>query len=260
MRQTVALIVSIALGLVAVFAMKMYLDREKQSTRSQYETVNVLVAVRRLPIQHRITKEDIRPFAIPQDCATPDMCTPDKEEQIVGRILRREIFRAGFITESDFNKPEVRGVSNVPKGRRLISLPVNQISGVSGLIQPGNHVDILYTFNYGKPGASEQQYKTILLLGDVTVHATDHYTVMQPQGSSNKFKQAYSAVTLSVTPEESSLLASTGLIGKFTMTLRPSEDFSPSIPSVEITMQNLETLARQVNEKRQGKKETPNKP
>jgi pilus assembly protein CpaB len=70
--------------------------------------------------------------------------------------------------------------SELPRGQRALTIAVNEVTGVGGLIRPGNFVDIFGTFQFGRPvsaGAqgqlqyADQRTETRLLMQSVLVVA-----------------------------------------------------------------------------------------
>ncbi len=249
MRQALALVISIVLGLLAVFAMKNYINREKNTTEKTEEMVKVLFVKRHLAAGTKLMLADIQPKDFPLSSITPDMVKIHEKIEIEGKVIRREINRGGPLFHSDFLSERRKIVSSIAKGRRLVSLPVNQISGVSGLIKPGNRVDILLTLTSTEK-TQKNLTKTILLLQNVSIYATDSQTATISERFGLKKKRSYSTLTLSATPTEAALLTNAVSLGSISFILRSNDDFGRTPSNLTINVQNIEQKAREANEKR----------
>lgn len=104
----------------------------------------------------------------------------------------------------------------VRPGMRAASVEVNQVSGVSGFILPGDRVDMLVTVE--KLQNPEEAY-TQTILQDVEVLAAGMKTTTQD----NK-PLAVQAVTLLVEPKEAEIMAHATRQGAITLVLRARED------------------------------------
>jgi pilus assembly protein CpaB len=249
MRQAFALIISIALGLLAVFAMKNYIAQEKKSSVQKIDMVEVLFSKRHLPPKTVLQRSDVYPSFLPSGSVTPDMVKPHEFIEINGLSVHREVNRGGPLFHSDFLSTQRKYISEVQKGRRLISIAVNQISGVSGLIRPGQRVDILYSTVESSFGAAKGQSQTVMLLENVSVHATDDKTVDIPLAFNQK-RAGYSTVTFSVTPTEAVILTNASRQGVITLALRSKDDFTPSALKGNINDKNLLDSAKRANAER----------
>lgn len=73
----------------------------------------------------------------------------------------------------------------VPKGKRAVSIKVDNVSGVSGLIKPGDYVDIIGTFDYTE--GKEAKSQTVSILQNVLVLAVGQEVI---GGAAKKAKKA----------------------------------------------------------------------
>ena len=73
--------------------------------------------------------------------------------------------------------------STIDLGMRAISVPINDTSGVSGLIQPRSHVDVLFT----KPGSDKFHGQTSFNFSDDTLNARNPYAANKPPFQSRQY-------------------------------------------------------------------------
>lgn len=255
MKQSLALIISIGFGLLAVFAMKNYMERERSVGLKKENLVEVLFSKRHLDAKSVLQRSDVQVKALPSSAVSPDMVKPHEVIEIEGQAILREINRGGPFFHSDFLGSQGRSMSEVNVGRRLISVSVSLVTGVSGLVKPGHRVDLFYTHSAAERQKSSSGLETILLLENVSVHAIDAQTVNVP---SRRDRRQYSTLTLSVTPQEAALLTQAGRGGVITFAIRAKEDFERFGAALRVDDENLMDLARASNAARWGGVEVPN--
>lgn len=244
MRQKIALVASIILGLITVFAMKVYIDKQKQDATPDVETTYVFVANKRLTKGQRVTEEMFKKTKLPTDMSTPDMVTPTSVSLVANKVINRNVDRGGLLMQSDFIRAEKRTSSIIPKGKRLMTIAVDQVTGISGLIKPGNKVDILWTRSLRKVGSGgDNNQKTITLLSKVSVYAID--SVTSPFINPSKKRASYRSVTLFITPREAPIVATAQETGKLTLILRPMQE---TVIDVKIPTIQLEDVEREAGE------------
>lgn len=246
MRQAIALLISVALGLLAVFAMRNQMAQETSQGQTAEERVAVLFAKRLLLEQSDVKKSDTMIKLLPISAVTDDMVKPHELVEIQEKSLSREVNREGPLFHSDFIAGGKAKSVGLQPGRRLVSIPVNQINGVSGLIRPGHRIDLLYSTTHSK--RSESGSSTSVLLENVHVHAIDSQTV--DLGARTNRKGSYSTITLNVSPEEAPLLVAASRSGQITCTLRSTKDMDPGRVQGDVKPADIEALARRLNQKR----------
>ena len=151
-------------------------------------------------------------------------------DAFAGWVARERIGAGDPVTETKIVQPGSRGfaAAALQPGMRAVSVQVNKTSDVSGLVLPGDHVDILITHSLSSPGGGSgpsQHQAAETVLHDVRVLAVD-------QKLDNKGGEAIVAqsVTLEVTPKESEVIAVAAEMGKLWLSLR-----SLSSSPVELT-------------------------
>jgi len=120
--------------------------------------------------------------------------------------------------------------ATIESGKRALSVPITDISGVAGLIQPRMHVDVLFT----RVGSMSEALTTVVL-EDVIVLSTGKNTEVQPAQTAGASQSANAAtpnatlqraVTLLVTPEEAGKLELAKNQGRLSLALRNPLDRS----------------------------------
>src|SRR6266403_5442769 len=123
------------------------------------KTVAIQAAARDLAAGTRLRAEDLKPMRVPEKDA-PRMAILDAK-QALDRPLLFPVTAGEPITTAKI--ASLAGAEGLPSmiemGKRAISVPVTDQSGVAGLIQPRAHVDVLFT----KPGSVAEAVTTTIL-------------------------------------------------------------------------------------------------
>jgi pilus assembly protein CpaB len=110
----------------------------------------------------------------------------------------------------------------IQKGKRALSVRVNEVIGVAGYVLPGTHVDVIATAN---PSSRTEDITTKVVLSNVEVLAAG--TRLEQDTPDGKPMQV-TVVTLLVTPDESERLTLASTEGKIQLALRnPLDTESP---------------------------------
>jgi pilus assembly protein CpaB len=145
-------------GLVAmVGAQRMLADRTPQ-----VDTVRVLVARVDIDAGVKLDKESVMFRDLARDSVPEGAIV--SEEQFQERALRSRAYAGQVLLVAQLGEKGVFGSSiKIPKGMRLVSLPVTATMTHSGIMKAGDRVDIVLTYQTNKPGVGTQFHtKTIL--------------------------------------------------------------------------------------------------
>ena len=195
--------------------------------------VRVIVAARELPPGTLLRAIDLTAKPFPRDLVKPDAMVDDDEARAVllGALVQRGIATGAPITTADLLRNRDRGFLSavLAPGTRAVSIGVDPITGVSGLIWPGDHVDVILTQEIQR--ATEATGRRIIgetVLSNVRVIAIDQdITQGTPQGSSVAGKLA-STVTLQANADEAERLAVAQQMGHLSLAIRAFSDTLPS--------------------------------
>lgn len=139
-------------------------------------------------------------------------------EDVVGQITIAPILRGEQVVGS---KLVAQGTNTglaikIPEGKRAISINASGSAGVDGLIRPGDHVDILATFQNVPYGGGAANVVTRIL---------PNVLVLAVGGSMDENAQSTTgSITLAVSSEEAEVLAFTEDSAKIRLVLRPIGD------------------------------------
>jgi len=258
-KQKLILISGVVLGIVAIMMTKMYLDQQKQEAQVQAkrslakmqanQTV-VLVAKQDIPSGSVIESGMIDSSIVPNQFIQPQAVT--SIDRVLGMITLAPISKGEQISLSKLSKSRRENAAgglagNTPAGKRAISISVDSIASVSGMVRPGDYVDVIATLQVpvqGPDGQLSSQIAVVPLFQNVLVLAVGQNTGFSG-GSGSRYStdkesggSSSGLITLALGPQEANLIAFVQEQGKMRLTLR-----SPADANVEpVVPANWETL------------------
>lgn len=250
MAKKKLLIAAIIVGLLAAGLMFLYANQMAQEKKELIgETRPVVKAARNIPAGTPLTQELITTEQVPVKFLPPNPVMEKDVDIYLGTPLAVNVQEGAMILTSDFSVAEVsRDLSSkIPEEERALSIPVDAVSGVSGLLTPGDRVDILGTFPVSSKdelipdaqGGGSVGYVTMTLLQNVTLLAAGQR--ISSVGQQDR-RSTYSTVTLSLTIDEAELLTIAQTRGKLTLLLRNRDDVAVAAVSKQTLKQVLEKL------------------
>lgn len=254
--RTIALIVAVALGIVAALGVRSYLKKQERQYEQQYREVDVAAAGRSIDAGEELTRDMIAFQKKPQkSLSSLDIVRLDVDRYL-GRKVNRNIDRGSQIMVSDFTRRRPESAARaLPDGMRAMSINVDAVTGVSGLINPGDSVDILATITEGEGRAKLEaaSVKTMRVLSDVTVLAVDNRMSATSNSLDTRrgYGRNYANLTLAVTPMESQLLVYLQEHATLTFVLRPQTEVGQEGELPEVSASNVTELAKEANKERQ---------
>jgi pilus assembly protein CpaB len=164
-----------------------------------------------LPVGTQLKAEMIKSVSFLEDSLPPGSFSDPNE--LVGRVVIAPLERQELILESRLAPKDVKrgGMAAILKpGKRAISIAGNKNLGVSGLVNPGDRVDILLTTTAGKGKINKTIFENVLIL------ATGAQLSKNPEGKTSPVD----SYTLEVTPEQAEKVILAASEGKIHFALR----------------------------------------
>jgi len=155
------IVIPLALGLVALLLTFQYISQREKALGLMAEPVPVLVAKQDLPRLTRLDETVVEVRQVPRQYLQPGVLTAVKEAH--NQVTNTPVLKGEQVlgTKLVAYGVETGLAIKVPKGLRAVTLSVNDVSGLAGLIQPGNFVDVMGTFEFGDIKQSNQKTFTI---------------------------------------------------------------------------------------------------
>ncbi len=192
--------------------------------------VRMLVAARPLSIGTLLKDDDLREMEVPGDTVPDGAFVGGQESQaeLRGALLRRFVDPNSPIIRTDVLRPRDRGflAAVLRPGTRAISIGVDVVTGASGLIWPGDEVDLILTqnLNTGEQGRESPGRRVVgeTILSAVRVIAVDQQ-ISHSGTDTTAGRVVARTVTLEVTPEQAERVAVAMQLGRISLVVRSIE-------------------------------------
>jgi pilus assembly protein CpaB len=222
----VLLLATTALGLMAY-----NMNQAKQvSTEVQAPlpaTVGYFVAARPLPRGTLARDEDFTVRSVPRERvpAGAILETPDSKAGLPGSLLRRFVDAGSAVTLDDILRPRDRGflASVLAPDSRAISIKVDEESGVSGLIRPGDHVDVVLTQVFEKADPARRAMSETVLR-NVRIIAIDQEIAQGGRSVGAALGKMAQTVSLELAPEQVKKITVAKQLGTLSLAVRAAVD------------------------------------
>ena len=190
--------------------------------------VRMLVAARPLSIGTLLKDEDFREQEMAAEEVPEGAFTSGSASlaELRGALLRRFIDPNQPVLNTDVLRPRDRGflAAVLRPGTRAISIGVDVVTGASGLIWPGDEVDMILTQNLQERGNDSPGRRVVgeTILSGVRVIAVDQQ-ISHTGTESTTARVVARTVTLEVTPEQAERLAVAQQLGRISLVVRAIE-------------------------------------
>lgn len=164
--RIIIVIVALVLGGTAAILAAGYLKGARTEIEAQSEPVKVLVAKEDLP--RGLTAEDLVARKLIAEQEVPRRFVPagavSSARTLEGMVLAVPLSAGEFVTQGRFQFPSTAGLAySVPEDFVALSLPVDAVRGVAGLVKPGDHVVVFATVETAKKGQAKQKTTKLLI-------------------------------------------------------------------------------------------------
>lgn len=226
---------AIILGLIGVYLANDFIQHRittyEAQLRGDAKTMQVVVPKTDLPAGARVAADDMAIREIPVAYVHRDAVTPDKFDVAEGQGLSFQVDQGKPLLWAHLESGKTPTFSGkLPNGKRAITVPVDEINSISGMLQPKDKIDLVLTMN------RDGNKATFPLLQDVLVLATG--IQISPERASGNAPERFSTVTLQATPEEANMIILAQDAGKLTAVLRHPED-GKILPRERLTVAHL---------------------
>lgn len=239
-KTVVLLAVAVGSGLLAMLGVQQAMSTQQAQPE---ETVQVLVARQDIEVGVQLTEQNVEFRAMPVSAVPQDPVL--KPEQYERRSPTYALKAGDIVRVSKLSAPNVFGKSTqIKEGMRVVSIPVDDTHTVSGLLSPGDRVDVLVTYNH-RSTRGQPVTKTLILLEYVEVFATDDKTQREANAPGGDAKNKTRNVALLLAPEHVPYIMLAQSKGKLGLAWRRRDDDTvASVGSInEEALEELKGLA-----------------
>lgn len=229
-RNWILLAIAVAFGLFAVLIANAWFsgkEQQQEQTAQRQEMTRIVVASAPLEFGSRLSDQNVRlqdwpANAVPQGAfrSLPDALKND-------RVALRAMVQGEPVLASNVSGIDGRATlaALLPAGMRAVSVPVNDVRGVSGFVLPGTLVDVLLTRKIPGEGSTNEDMRSDVILENVQVLAIDQ--VADDKQADPKVART---ATLAVSLFDAQRLAVAEKIGTLSLALRRIEDSAGAAP------------------------------
>jgi len=200
------------------------------------QTISIVVATQDIPAFTTISAEMVTTQSMNVDAAPSGAL--ENVQQAIGQLAQTQILKDQPVTQVNVApRTASHGLTFViPQGLRAVTVALDAISGVGGFVYPGDHVDVLATFEQDKITLTRTilQNVEVLAMNELTTRPATGQRQVGPADAGAQTGQgeeaeapaaeAVRSATLAVTPDQAEALILSAFKGSVHMVLRPRED------------------------------------
>lgn len=244
-KRIINLLVGIGFAIIAILLIHRQMMQNEariQELIRQGQIVEVVIAKTDIAKETTITADMVELKRVAAKSLQPNDLT--SLDSVIGKFAVADVLKGQHLN-SEMVKPllSIRFLSErIPQGFRAITIPVDKLSAIEGLIKPDDKVDIIGTFTFPSGGPPV----VITLFQGVKILATNkNISPYRADGKSD-------TVTLAVKNDDVKTLAYSLEIAKIRLVLRTaldtSEDFEYSALTLDGLMNKLNMVQRPVEQ------------
>jgi pilus assembly protein CpaB len=241
--RRITLLVAVVLAVGTGILTLRYLTAINASSQAQQQAVElktVLIVNRDIPARSKITPDELEQVRRPTS-EVPQQALSDPK-QAEGDVALITIPQGSTLTATTIGEPAEVGLTfRLKPGMRAVSIPVDKVKAVSGLLQPGDRVDVMAAVSKGT-GIPPKTFTiirgaTILAINEQLEQTGSGNASPPPDGSNPGSGGA--TVTLGVTPEQADLLTVADLNTTLRLALRSPQEPVRSLPAETLEFADL---------------------
>ena len=217
-KTWIVLGVALGIGGVAAYAARSFLTNQMEAidARGKGNTVTVIVAKGDIGKGVRLSSDNLALRPIPVEFAHSVALQPKDFERVRGQTLAYSVKSGEMILWGLMETQKVPTFSaRVETGHRAMTVQVDEINSISGMLEPGDTIDLMVTLD------QKGKKVTFPLLQKVQVMATGQRSVDDPKSGE---RHQYSTVTIDTTPKQAHNVIVARETGKLTALLRNPQD------------------------------------
>ena len=228
-KNWLILLAALGVGGLAAMSTKNYIAQKIESIEAKDKAmVKVVVAKQDLVKGSMLSGENMATRDIPKQWVHSDAITPDQFNRADGARLALPANAGEPVLWAQVeNEKEGSFSTKLEMGRRAVTLPVDEISSISGMLAPDDLIDIIVSVQ------KDSRSYTFTLLQSMRVLATGT-KVSQTDTDEEGKPSTFTTVTLDTSPEDAKKLIAAREVGRITALLRsPTDAASVSLSRAE---------------------------
>jgi pilus assembly protein CpaB len=225
-RSWVLLALALVIGGISAFGVKRYIQGQMLAIEERdkaKQTLRVLVPKDDLKKGDEISTGSVAVRAVPVEWTHANAITEDQFDRVASQRLAFNATKGQMLLWSMLEGQRAPSFSTrLTSGRRAITVPVDEINSISGMLQPGDRIDLMV--------AAKRDSKSYLfaLLQNVVVMATGSQAVPGGVVDGKETRRTYTTITLEASPEDAQRVLAAREVGKLAALLRSPGDTQPA--------------------------------
>ena len=239
---------ALGLGVLCFVGAQYYLRSSLSDAQAKlagsYKTRRVIVAGVDIPAGGVLSTDNLATRSIPERYLATTAMNPEALDTVSGQKIVVDVKAGDPIDRGALERADRAALSTtVARGERAITFPVDEISSISGMLVPGDMIDLLYTgpgntsnsytpqleaAGNGGTGAPKELLHVRPLLQAVQVMATGKTTqkrvIRTAAGGDQEVNMDFTTVTLKVNPAQAESVLMGQKLGQLTAVLRNPDD------------------------------------
>ena len=229
MGRKLAVIIAVSCGLLAVLLTNFYF--QQQAKEKHVDEAAVVVAASDIAKGALIEYEMLTFKKMPVEFIQPGAL--NVRERAIGKTALATIMQGEQVLTTKLAAPGtgLTLAGKTPPGKRAVTIGLENVMAVGGMVYPGDHVDVL--------GIFKNPPITLTLFQDVLILAVGQQMV-PARGASRQDSQTFSPrgkniITFAMTPQEVQILTVAMEQGKIGLTLRPQMEVGRALPTIDLS-------------------------
>jgi pilus assembly protein CpaB len=223
-KSIALLVLALGCGLVASIGITQVMANRDADSADAGDMIEVFVAGQPIQVNERLSSQVVKLVKRPKD-TVPEGALSSLQE-IEGRVSKTEIVENDLILDSkllDKNASARKVTWRITKGYRVMPVKVSYDTVNTGILQPGDRVDVMVIIPMKNSGTGTRSSLTRTFLQNVKVFAVGSDYEIVPSEEKGR-SMAMKTVSLLVTPEQAEIIASASDAGTIKLTLRGMDD------------------------------------
>lgn len=215
--QKILLIISFVIAVATGYLVYNYLSVNKPAPVAEMR--DVVVAVADIPARATITPAMLT--TVRRSSGDVDQDALNNPRNAVGFLALTTIPKGAAIVNSRIGRPDEAPLpARLKPGMRALTIPIDAVRGVAGLIEPGDHIDVIAVLN---PDVNPGGTRVRTVLHDLLVLAIGT-SLEQTNNPQTTTAPAASTATLAVTAKQAEQLTLADSVSQLRLALRPPGD------------------------------------
>lgn len=232
-KSVALLVLALGCGVVASIGITQVMaKRGGEPAASPGETETVFVALEDIALGDILEPQLLRVEQWPNDKIPEGVLI--KIEDVEGRRTRTKLYSGEPILENKLYPKGEGGqgaTARIPKGYRVVPVRVDLVSGASGMILPGDRVDVvIFVARNRSTGIVDSAIHTVLQ--DIKVFACNDIVEVDSTGDEAGNSIRAQTISLLVTPEQAKKVMLASELGKIRLVMRSPDDDEPADDNV----------------------------